>query len=145
MHDSAPPLSLPRRITPGMNERVPPLPKSQWKIRAYVDLPDHLKRQAENLPPYLTTKRAAEINCTSRAGLYQHADLGFIKSVRDGGNRLWETMSILLRLANLPSGTLSSRSTARSIEASLPFGGPSCADFERAKTEQHANTADSIA
>src|SRR5258708_4633955 len=129
MRDSAL-LSHRRRVTPGMNERVLPLPKSQWKIRSFADLPDSLKQKAHELPPYLTTRRAAEINGTSRAGLYQHADMGHVESVRDGGNRLWETMSILLRLANLPATALSPHSTAKSIGASLPVGAPSCADFE---------------
>jgi hypothetical protein len=140
MRDSAP-LSHRRRVTPGMNERVPPLPKSQWKIRSFADLPDSLKQKANELPPYLTTRRAAELNCTSRAGLYQHADMDHVKSVRDGGNRLWETMSILLRLANLPATALS---PPKPIKALPPFSGPSCADYEHANAVAEHATPESV-
>jgi hypothetical protein len=91
-----------RSRTLGINQRVPAIPMSEWRIKTSDQLQDHLKQWLEKLPPYLTTKRAAELNGGSRSKLYEDADAGYIKSVRDNGSRLWETLSIVLRLANLP-------------------------------------------
>ena len=101
-----------RSRTQGINQRVPAAPISEWKIRSVAELPDHLTRQWERLPPYLTTKLAAELNGGGRSKLYEDAAAGHICAVKSGGSTLWETASILIRLANLPLAAIS-RAPAR--------------------------------
>jgi hypothetical protein len=98
--------------TQGINQRVPAAPVSEWKIRSVAELPDHLQLQCEILPPYLTTKRAAEINGGGRSRLYEDAAAGYICAVKSGGSTLWETASILIRLANLPPAAIAAISPA---------------------------------
>lgn len=96
-----------RSRTQGINQRVPATPMSEWKIRSVAELPDHLMRQWERLPPYLTTKLAVELNGGGRSKLYEDAAAGHICAVKSGGSTLWETASILIRLANLPLAAIS--------------------------------------
>ena len=99
MHDSAPPL---RSRTLGIQRRVPALPMSEWPIKEYRQLPENLKRILDDYPPFLTTRRAAELNGGAVSKLYEHKDAGYVRCYKDGGSTLWDTMSIVLRLANLP-------------------------------------------
>ena len=88
--------------TQGINRRVPATPMSQWRIKTWDQLPEDLKQQLKKLPPYLTTRRAAELNGGSPSKLYEHKEAGYIRAFKDDGTTLWETASILIRLANLP-------------------------------------------
>src|SRR5262249_33712643 len=101
MRDSA------RSRTYGINHRIPAAPISQWKIRTIDQLPEHLLRLLETLPPYLTTKRAAELNGGGRSKLCDDASAGLIRAVKSDGSTLRETASILIRLANLPAAPIS--------------------------------------
>jgi len=105
--------------TQGINQRVPATPISEWKIRSVAELPYHLKLQCQRLPPYLTTKIAAEINGGGRSKLYEDAAAGHICAVKSGGSTLWETASILIRLANLPPAAISP-APARTAAARAP-------------------------
>jgi hypothetical protein len=96
-----------RSRTYGINERVAQPDISEWRIKTWDQLPGQLKHLLEKLPPYLTTARAAELNGGSRSKLYEDADAGRVQSVKSDGSRLWETASILIRLANLPPASIS--------------------------------------
>src|SRR5713101_7739045 len=98
MHDSARPKRT--RSTHGIQNRVSIPPKSEWKINTYDQLPDHFKALLKW--PVLTTKRAEELRGASRTKLYEEARKGLIKASRDEGTTLWDALSILLLLANLP-------------------------------------------
>ena len=102
MHDSASSL---RPRTYGIQRRVPTPPMSDWPIKTSDQLPSHLKQQLEKLPPYLATRRANELKGGGRSKLYDDKDAGYIRCVKDGGTKLWETLSILIRLANLPAAS----------------------------------------
>lgn len=95
-----------RSRTQDINRRAPAIPVSEWHIKTWDQLPDHLMEIPKITPPFLTTKRAAELNGGGRSKLYEHKDLGYIRCVKDGGTTLWETLSIVLRLANLPTTPL---------------------------------------
>jgi len=105
MSDSASSL---RPRTYGIQRRVPAVPISEWRIKTSDQLPDNLMRILETYPPYLTTKRAADLNGGAVSKLYEHKDAGYIRCVKDGGTTLWETLSIVLRLANLPTTSIAS-------------------------------------
>jgi hypothetical protein len=90
-----------------INQHVPTPPTADWKIKTFGQLPDHLKQRAERLPPYLTTRRAAEESGESRSKLYELAAAGEVRAVKSGSSTLWETISILIRLANLPAAQFS--------------------------------------
>jgi hypothetical protein len=81
---------------------VPAVPIWEWKIKTWDQLPEHLKFLLQTLPPYLTTRRAADLRGGGRTKLYEEARKGVINAYRDNGSTLWETLSILLVLANLP-------------------------------------------
>jgi hypothetical protein len=86
----------------GINRRAPATPMEQWRIKNFGQLPDHLKRVLSEYPPFLTTRRAAELNGGGRSKLYQHRDAGYIRSYKSDGSTLWGTESIVFRLANMP-------------------------------------------
>jgi hypothetical protein len=91
----------------GSNQRAPAIPISERRIKTFSQLPDHLQRVLETTPPFLTTKRAAELNGGSRSRLYEDAAEGRVRAFKNGGTTLWETQSILLNLANMPPAPIS--------------------------------------
>jgi hypothetical protein len=102
MHDSASPHS---RRTDGIQRRIPAIPMSEWRITTPDRLPDNLKRILADHSPNLSARRAAELSGGGVSKLYELKDEGVVRYVKDGGSTLWETLSIVLRLANLPSGS----------------------------------------
>jgi hypothetical protein len=105
MSDSALPSSSSR--VRGIQERAPAVPVSERRIKTFDQLPDHLQRVLLTTPPYLTTRRAAELNGGSRSKLYEDAAEGRVTAIKNGANTLWETVSILLNLANMPPAPIS--------------------------------------
>jgi hypothetical protein len=93
-----------RRIKP--NTRVPAVAVSERRITRLEQLPPHLRQKAETLPPYLLTKGAEELSGKGRSKLYEAASEGRVRCVKDGATTLWETLSILLELANLPAAVI---------------------------------------
>jgi hypothetical protein len=91
-------LSVRRRPS---NKKKPSVPVAKRRITKFEELPPHLRHKAETLPPYLPTKQAQVLSGRGRSKLYEAAAEGRINSIRDGGSRLWETLSILLDLANM--------------------------------------------
>lgn len=104
MHDLTSSL---RSRTDGIQRRTPATPVSEWPIKTLDQLPDHLACLLVSLPPFLTTKRAAELNGGGRSKLYEAAAAGEIRAIKSGATTLWETASILIRLANLPAASIS--------------------------------------
>jgi len=91
----------------GINERVPAVPVSQRHIKTIDELPPHLKRRLDTLPPYLPTKPAAELNGGGRSKLYDDAAEGRVMAIKHGATTLWCVASILLNLANMPPAPIS--------------------------------------
>jgi hypothetical protein len=85
------------------NKKKPSVPVAKRRITKFEELPPNLRHKAETLPPYLPTKQAQVLSGRGRSKLYEAAAEGRINSIRDGGSRLWETLSILLDLANMPT------------------------------------------
>jgi hypothetical protein len=89
------------------NEKVSAVPVSDRPITKREELPDNLRHLADKLPPYLLRKPAKELRGCAESQLYILAGEGRIKAVKSGGSTLWDTLSILIDLANLPSASIS--------------------------------------
>ncbi len=118
-----------------IHRKIPIVPICERRITSHEQLPPHLRHQADTLPPYLPTKDAQKLAGRGRSLMYEHAAEGRIKAVKNGAAILWETLSILIDLANLPPATLSlppRRETKRAPPA------PTAA----AQVEQHLEPAE---
>jgi hypothetical protein len=91
-------MSAPNR----MNKKVPAVAVSEWKIKKFEQLPDNLQRLATTLPPYQITKDACKLRGVGRSKLHELKNQGRVRAVKSDASVLWETLSILLDLANLP-------------------------------------------
>jgi hypothetical protein len=93
-----------RRVT---YQKVPAIPVAERRIKTIEQLPPNLRHIANTRPPYLPTKPAQELNGGGRSKLYEDAAEGRVKAIKKGASTLWETLSILLNLANAPAAVIS--------------------------------------
>jgi hypothetical protein len=97
---------------------------SEWKVKTVDQLPDHLQRRLDLLPAYLTTKRATEETGEGRSKLYEAAAAGEVRAIKSGATTLWETLSLMIRLANLPAAQISTPSPRRKPFSPTPSHPP---------------------
>jgi hypothetical protein len=107
-------MSAPNR----MNKKVPAVAVSERGITKIEQLPDHLRRLATTLPPYQITKDACKLRGVGRSKLHELKNQGRVRAVKSDASVLWETLSILLDLANLP---LAPTATATATEKKKPI------------------------
>jgi hypothetical protein len=132
-----------RSRTQGINQRVLTAPRSEWRIERYDQLPDQLKRILDTYPPFLTTKRAAELNGGGRSKLYEDKEAGYIDAWKSGGSTLWGTHSIVMRLANLPPAA--SNHLPRHFEPDPDVLAEFMAEMAEAEERQATTSAESVA
>jgi len=122
------------------NKKKPSVPVARRRVTKFEELPPHLRHKAETLPPYLPTKQAQVLSGRGRSKLYEAAAEGRINSIRDGGSRLWETLSILLDLANMEPVQSAPPAIADSSGQSVPQN-DAFATSSAEPSQQHAESA----